>query len=516
MNLFKKLDLFSYKANFTFNDEGDKGYKTIAGGILSTISLLISMLFSIYFLLRFIKKDDVTIIYSSKRDQSVNISYSNTLPFLFRLSDNYSNPLIQNGIYNISFKIWYRNSTSQNYELKYDEILIEKCNINKHFGNYISEFSEMEDLNSFFCPSLRSGNQSLYGIYGNKQFVYYNVIISKCKNETNNNSCLSEIEIDNILNYAYLDMRYIDYSIDNLNNSHPNYINIRNERFLTSIKVFKRIMLTFKTIYYSTDKGLFYESFLNKIFHQFDRLLIDTFLIENENFFSLSILHSGEVIKYKKKYLKIQHYIGYIGGIFYSFNFLFYYINYFNSKNSYYKKLIKDFIVNNHIKKKGLNVDNLTFDKNAINSTNNKLLVTKHNPTSETKRVSIQPRIDNLRTVSNNLETRHSLNLIDRFKEKDDIDRKFSYTFFPMNMIKMDNRKELKWYIKEINKRLNIIYILNVLEQLEIQINNEKKKNNNLILRSTISNVGCKNNGPNIFNNHSKIYQKNNYIKELE
>ena len=59
MNLFKKLDLFSYKANFTFNDEGDKGYKTIAGGILSTISLLISMLFSIYFLLRFIKKDDV-------------------------------------------------------------------------------------------------------------------------------------------------------------------------------------------------------------------------------------------------------------------------------------------------------------------------------------------------------------------------------------------------------------------------------------------------------------------------
>ena len=33
----------------------------------------------------------------------------------------------------------------------------------------------------------------------------------------NNNSCLSEIEIDNILNYAYLDMRYIDYSIDNFN-----------------------------------------------------------------------------------------------------------------------------------------------------------------------------------------------------------------------------------------------------------------------------------------------------------
>ncbi len=92
MKFFKKLDLFSYKAHFTFNDNGDTGYKTFTGGILTSISLFISLLFSVYFLMRFMKREDVTIIYSSKRDKYVNISYSNTLPFLIRLSDNYSNP----------------------------------------------------------------------------------------------------------------------------------------------------------------------------------------------------------------------------------------------------------------------------------------------------------------------------------------------------------------------------------------------------------------------------------------
>ena len=32
---------------------------------------------------------------------------------------------------------------------------MEKCDINKHFGNYISNFNDMEDIDSFYCPSIR-------------------------------------------------------------------------------------------------------------------------------------------------------------------------------------------------------------------------------------------------------------------------------------------------------------------------------------------------------------------------
>ena len=157
-----------------------------------------------------------------------------------------------------------------------------------------------------------------------------------------------------------------------------------------------------------------------------------------------------------------------------------------------------------------------TFDKNIINSTNNKLLSMKQTPLIQKKPVKI-PRIDNLRAVSNNVNTRNSFNLIDRYKEKDYIDRKFSYTFLPLNMMKFNDRIELKWYIKEINKRLNIIYVLSVLEQVETQINSEKKKANNFILKSTISQIGMndKNNTPCFFENNSKIFHNNNYIKDF-
>ena len=516
MKFFKKLDLFSYEGHFTFNDNGDTGFKTFTGGVLSFISLIFSFFFSIYFFLHFIRRNDFSIIYSSKIDKFVNISYSNSLPFLFRLTDNQSYPLNKDGLFNITFRIWYKNSTSLNYKYKYDEILMEKCDINKHFGNYISNFNDMEDIDSFYCPSIRLSNQSLLGIYGSNQFIYYNFEISKCNNKTNNNSCLTNEEIETTLKYTYLDIKYIDYKIDNLNNKNPQKLIIRNERILTSIHIFKKILLSFKKIIYMVDKGYFYEIFSKKIFHQYDNLHIDTLLIENEDtFLSLIILNSGETIKYKKTFLKFQHYLSYIGGITNSVTFIFYLINYFNSKNSYYKKLIKDFIIENQIKKKNINKNVITFEKNALSSTSNKLLNMK-NALIQPKKASINTKIEN--PLNLNDKDKNSFNIFNRYKEKDDIDRKFTFTIFPLNLIKFSNRKELKWYIKEINKRLNIIYILNILQQVEFQINKKKSMSNNEILKSTISNSNKTKQKMTQINNYSNLLPKNNnnFIKESE
>ena len=514
MKFFKKLDLFSYEASFTFNDNGDTGLKTFTGGILSFISLIFSFLFSIYFFLQFVRRNNCSIIYSSKIDEFVNISYSNSLPFLFRLSDNQTNPLNKDGLYTITFRIWYKNSTSLNYEYKFDEILMEKCDINKHFDNYISNFKDMDDIDSFYCPMARLSNQSLLGIYTSNQFIYYNFEISKCNNKTNNNSCLTNEEIDKRLKYTYLDIRYVDYKIDNFNNNNPKILIIRNERILTSIYVFKKILLSFKKVIYLIDKGFFYEFFSKKIFHQYDNLHIDTLLIENEDtFLSLIILNSGEIIKYKKTFLKFQHYLSYIGGIINSVSFIFYLINYFNAKNSYYKKLIKDFIIENQIKKKPFNKNVITFDKNALSSTSNKLLNMK-NVVVPQKRVSIQAKIENTKSLNN--EDKNSFNLLKRFKEKDDIDRKFTFTIFPLNLITFNNRKELKWYIKEINRRLNIINILNVLQQVEYQINKRKNHTNNEIIKSTISNSNKTKQKITQINNYSKLIPTNNFIKEID
>ena len=506
MKFFRNLDIYSYKAHFTFNDNGDIGYKTFIGGILSFISLFISIIFSLYFFYRFITKEDFTILNSSQIDNLINMTNSNTFPFLFRLSDNYSNPLEQNGLFDFSFKIWYKNSSTLKYN--YDIISIEKCDINKHFGNYISVFQTMNDINSFFCPSLRLSNQSLYGIYGSNHFIYYNVDISKCKNETNNNTCLSENEINNTLKYAYFDLRFIDYSIDNFNKKNPDILYIRNERILTSISIFQKVLLLFKQIIYYIDIGNFQFYYKKKNFHQYDNMQINSVLIENDNtFFSLSISNSGKVIKYKKNYLKFQHYVSYMGGFYTSISFIFYLLNYFNSKNSYYKKLIKDFIIENQIKKKDKNLPH--FEKNILNSTNNKLLNSKNNPIYSVNRGSIEH-------IKSLTEKRNSLSLLNRFKDKDEIEKKFSLTIFPLNI--SSYKKDLVWYIKIINKRMNLIYVLNILEQIENQL--IKKKANTLLIKSTVSennnNVNPQKKNNNYYGTYSNIFKKNNYIKELD
>ena len=55
MKFFRNLDIYSYKAHFTFNEKGDIGYKTFIGGIFSFITLFISFIISLFFLFRFIK-----------------------------------------------------------------------------------------------------------------------------------------------------------------------------------------------------------------------------------------------------------------------------------------------------------------------------------------------------------------------------------------------------------------------------------------------------------------------------
>jgi hypothetical protein len=209
--------------------------------------------------------------------------------------------------------------------------------------------------------------------------------------------------------------------------------------------------------------------------------------------------------------LKFQHYVSYIGGFYKSISFIFYLLNYFNSKNSYYKKLIKDFIIENQIKKKDKNLTYL--DRNILNSTNNKLLNSKNNHLFSVNRGSNQnSKIENVKSLN---DKRNSLNIINRFKDKDEIEKKFSLTIFPLNI--SSYKKDLVWYIKIINKRMNIIYILNILEQIENQL--IKKKVNTLLIKSSASDVNNQINAQKKINNYygySNIYKKNDIIKELD
>ncbi len=478
MNFIKNFDFLSFKVNFTFNDKGEIRLKTLMGGILSILLLLLSSIFTLYFLLRLLNLQDSNVIYSTKIRENLNLSYSINIPFMFRISDTYSNPIPNQNIYHYYIRFWYtiENSTIQYYE----EIPMSKCDINKHFSEYKQYFKNMEDLNSFICPEIRLNNQTLYGIYGgNKPFSYYDFSVLKCLNNTIFNlTCKSEEEIHNKLSDSYLDMRYIDYLMDFRNKKKVNNIVIKNERFSISSTMYKRIWLYLNLIKFISDKGIIFQNNFEEKYFTYDSMRFDTdlrnidLLEEPGNFLAFTILNSGKVLIYNRKYFKFQDYLATIGGIIKSISIFCSILNYFNAKNAYYTKIITDFIIQNQIKKKA-NFGNET-EKTIIK--NNKLSSTKsiQSRFSFYQKSSIllngksnllYPQINNDKNINNlDIRTSNSYNVI---KQKDKFKKKFSSHFLPLYLSSKskNDKNEIKNLIKIIHKKLNIINILSSIEK---------------------------------------------------
>ena len=271
MHFLKSLDYLSDRVHLTFNKEGDIRNKTVYGGTISLISIILMALATIFFFIDLIKRNDRNLISSTETSSYLNLTESYKIPFLFRLSDQnsipYKNP---EKLYKITFKFWYGGSNSthgQLNEFKQENIdlKVEKCDINKHFGEYKTFFEKMLDLETFYCAIPGESKYNLYGIYGNLYpFSYYNFYFIRC-NISEDSNCYTPTEIENTLSNVYMDMRTINYEI-NSELIDVREITIRSERFMISLSVFKRIWMFLNNIKYITDNGFILKKKMKLIF----------------------------------------------------------------------------------------------------------------------------------------------------------------------------------------------------------------------------------------------------------
>ena len=452
-NIITSLDLFSLKTHLTLNERGDIRYKNIYGGFLSLLYLIISFSFIMFFVYNFFEKKDLNVIYSVEKDNFITIPNSDKFPFMIRLSDYFKNTLNNENLYNISFKyLSQRNEDVNNYIS--DDIIIEQCDLNKHFGEYKKYFETIQNVNSYYCINQRLLNQSLYRVNGkNANFSYYNFNFTKCI-KTENENCYDEKEINKILNNAYLDFIYVDYSIDHYNYKNPSKLLVKSKRLMISSTINKKLNLYFKQVKYITDNGIIFPKETKKSFHQFHSIIFDNFIDNNydkqNNFLSLYIANFDEISVYYRKYLKVYDYLSYIIGMIKTLSFIIEILTFHFSKNSYYIKMIKEFLIENQLEKKN-SKKNLTCNFSSLNNSDLNLV------------------------KSNNIL--FSSNLEYKLKEKELIETKFKYKCLPitLNFTKGKDLEIIERLIKIINNRLNIIGILNKLEIIE----NFKKENQN-------------------------------------
>ena len=478
-SVIKKIDFLSHKATLTFNRKGETGYKTFIGGLISIICLFFSFICSFYFLYRMFSRKDASVIHSTNINPYVNLTYSHKLPFILRLTDTNSLPFEDDERkYYITASIWQGGtndtSLSANAEQKSVSLNIGKCDINKHFSEeYKKYFEDFKDLNTYYCIEPRNSSQTIYGIYGNiYPFSYYSFTARYCRNTTeNNNFCQPAEEIQSTFNDLglFLDVIFIDYTFNALKKKNIKELFIRKDRYELSTVLFKRIWLYLENIKYIIDNGYIFSNKDIEDFHSYESVSSDFTIFERKIVIStLTILNGMKTSIYNKQYTKFQDYLAIMGGLIKAITLFCTILNYFNSQNSYYLKLIKDFIIDN----KNINITSKS--KINVNQLNSSIFNKSKNISSsldifDKKEIGLTP----IQKINNN-------NPIQLIKSS------ISTKFLPSIFINKESKKILLIYKEFINNRLNIINILKKLEM--IQINSEVLKksiqeisNNNLM-----------------------------------
>ena len=458
---FKKLDYLSSEVRFTFNKNGDTIYKTKVGGIISLLSVIFSLGFALYFLIVFLRKDTKYLITSTIHSENLNLTDSNEVPFLIRLTDKNNRPYSDpEKIYKISLKYWYGGFNSSETVQKTNDVEVEQCDINKHFSKFKDLFSEVDDINTFYCPIIRNDNQTIYGLYGNiKPFGYYHFYISMCNND---NLCYERETLENMLSNTYLEVRTVDYSINSLETNNIIQRNIRTDRHMISLSVYKRIWVYLNWVKYFSDEGLIFSSVKETGFHQFDSFKADVDLRDiwegtiPGTFVTMTVLGTGNILEYNRKYAKFPEFLASASAfvkVITSAGFL---INYLMSQNFYYIKLINSLLLeegsikNKNNSNQEKSIDLLKFnEKNKNNKDEIEINSNGKEPSLFSKHCIIVP------SVSPN----------PRYKTKK-IKIAWYKLIFPINLkITVKNEKQnLKDLIEIINEKLNIITILKRME----------------------------------------------------
>ena len=457
MKYIKKLDFLSCSAKFTFNESGETKYKTIIGGIISFLSIFGSCGLCIYFLLKFFDRNEASVVHSTQTDIYINNTNSHKMPILLRLSDTnsktFDNP---EKIYNITLKVWHGGSNDSTTLLQtYEDVEMEKCDINKHFNSEFKKIiNDIDNINTYFCPIQRNYNQTLYGIYGSiYPFSYYSFTIRFCKNSTENNFCYPLEYSVNLLQESYLDVIIIDYTLDSLNIKNTGTMTLLKERFMISSTMFKRIWFYLENIKFLTDEGYIFQNNKRNRFHRYNSVRFDVDSRDTKTvyyFATLTILNTSQTSQYYKTYTKIQDYIPVMGGIIKAFTLMGTFLNYFNSLNSYYFKLITDFMI----------------DKN-----NDKIYKKLRNKTNISL-INLRNQFSDIQNSKYKIFGKQPFNYIKNANSAkiDFIQKRISSKLLPLKLSSKNSKykKQLYKLIEELNKRLNIITVLRKLETITL------------------------------------------------
>ena len=353
MLLIRKIDFISTKATLTFNSHGEFRYKTFFGGLMSLLSILLSLIFTTIYIIDFISGEQVTVRVSSETSDTLTYPLLNTIPFLFRLTNQWNKAYdYPERIYSIF--LVYLNSTNTSSSTQYKVIPVEKCSLTNHIKDYSSLFASLQNIDTYFCPQIRSSDYTVHGTFGSEHsYGYYQFVFTYCNNSTYKHNetgyhCYDKAYIENVLDFTYLDFRFVDFDVNNADNAEIKTASMRAESFVFSYTMYKRIWMYVNNVKYIKDTGVLFKHLTENSFHQFNTIQFDRDLRNitdiNDTFASISIMGDSKSTVYYQRKMKLHELIADLSGIVKFVYMCCFVVNYYYSYNSYYFGMINEML----------------------------------------------------------------------------------------------------------------------------------------------------------------------------
>lgn len=336
----RMMDIYSPDVQLRIQKD-NKNYKTVVGGIMAILSLMLMLSITGYFLSKFFKREEATIIESSEETNKVNITDYDQYIFMLKYTDGAEEymPADKVAIEGV-FKYYYLEDPSDptsDLKKKSLDIKFEPCDINneKHVKpQYKYLLENVPYIDTYLCPIFPRDHIYIEGQYGdvesNSFITYY---VRRCIEERDNRKCDTVEEMENYLREGTLYVMTMTNSIRHLT-ERPDGPVAKGYKFPASLDYPKRMWLLLRNIEYQVDYGFIFEEKVTFKFFQ----VYETFSeLENNysaestvpyNILKFTISNYKSLNSYVRTYMKAQTLLANIGGIINGISIVAYILNY--------------------------------------------------------------------------------------------------------------------------------------------------------------------------------------------
>ena len=317
---FLDFDIFSRRISFYYRNKEKFG--SLFGFILTMLYIVISLIIFLIYLVKTLKREEVT-----SSDSSI---YTNEIPSininkeLFYFSFGLDDPTKYESFIDESIyypEVFYIEEIRKNGQfIKQSETLldIEKCNYTK-FGKQYEQLLDKEELNNSYC--LKDLNLTLKGGLNYNFLSYIKINIYPCiNNSENNNHCKPKDIIDKYLTSTYFSFLSKDIGFNPFNYSFP-VIPILQYLYTGIDKsILKEYLIYYGVTEINTEVGLFFDKIKKETYLKYIKDLHSFVFINNENYypgkeiFTAKIMLEEQIYFQKRKFIKMSEVFSTTGG----------------------------------------------------------------------------------------------------------------------------------------------------------------------------------------------------------